>query len=261
MKVSVIYPTARHGGLDILEKCMKEQTHEDFEVLILDELRRNFMPNRSTKFIFVEPPNKKAGMFWNLSASLNAGVRAAKGELIVLLQDYIWVPKEGLARYVEKAIQEPKGLISGVGHQYEFPAYNDDPTGAYSIWKDWPGEPSGEKTFTDPRMERPGFYLCNPVEWEANWSCFRKEVWETIGGFDEEFDAGWGYDNVNFSERAQLAGYHLFLDTHNEVKCYSHINIFKEQKVRDAAPNNQKMWYKKYMDLDRGMAPWKLNYL
>lgn len=256
--ISVIYCTARYGGLDILQKCMLDQTYQDFEVIVLDELRR--MPADMGKFKFIDPPKKKPGMFWNLSASLNAGIRAAEGDLIVLLQDYIWVPKDGLARFNQKAAEEIPCLISGVGHQYSEPSRVDDKWSHHSVWLEWPGIPSGERVFDDPRLRRPGFYLCNPVEWEANWSCFHKSIWQVVGGFDEDFDAGWGYDNVNFAERCQLAGFNTFLDTQNEVLCYSHINLFGEKEHRDKSPNNQELWHRKYRDLHKGSKQWKLAY-
>lgn len=262
MKVSIIYPTARYGGLDILKHSMEHQTHKDLEVIILDELHRFPIEMQSdyVSYNFVTPPVKKPEMFWNLSASLNAGCRVATGELIVLLQDYIWVPPTGIEKYVKKVEQEGPCLITGVGHQYKEPNYVDNPKGEYSCWNQWPGEPHGDLTFFDPRMKDGGFSVCNPVEWEGNWSCFSKEAWTKIGGFDEDFDAGWGYDNVNFSERAQLAGYQLFKDCDNEVKCYSHINLFTEQKHRDESPNNQALWHRKYRDLHKGSRQWKLNY-
>lgn len=262
-KVSVIFCTARHGGLDILVESMKGQTYgmENIEVIVVDELRRNHHLSCPDKYTIVEPPPKKDGMFWNLSASLNAGVRAASGELIVLLQDYIWVPPAGIQKFVERSLQEPRSIITGVGHQYSLPSHVDYPSGLFSCWSTFPGPPSGELTFSDPRSSRPGFYLCIPVEWEANWGAFPRQAWIDIGGFDEEFDAGWGYDNVNFSERCQMAGYHIFIDTYNEVLCYSHINLFGEQKRRDEAPNNQKLWYRKYRDIERKQGPWKLNYV
>lgn len=254
MKISVIYCTARHGGIDILERSMEHQTHDNFEVIVLDEL------HRTTPFIDVKPPEKKPGMYWNLSASLNEGVRHATGDLIVLLQDYIWVPKDGLAKYAERFEQEHKSIVTGIGHQYKEPSHIDNREGLYSIWENWPGIPCGEKTFIDPRAAATGFHLTIPVEWEANWGSFPRQAWEDIGGFDEDFDHGWGYDNVNFSERCQLAGYHIFADTYNEVLCYDHIRIFGEHKTRDEAPNNQKLWYKKYYDLDRHLSPYRLNY-
>lgn len=269
MKVSVVYATARPGGLDILQACMRAQTHTDLEVIIVDELteRRKmvqsgtFLGNTSPPFIAIDPPPKKPGTHWNLSASLNTGCRVASGDLIVLLQDYIWVPEEGIERFVNRMYQEGQmNIITGVGHQYTLPSKIDNPLGLYSVWNAWPGEPCGEYTFIDPRHAKTGFSLTIPVEWEANWSCFPKQAWLDVGGFDEDFDAGWGYDNVNFAERCQLAGYHIWLDTYNEVLCYDHIRLFEEGKHRNSSPNNQALWHRKYRGMAKGGEPWKLNY-
>lgn len=262
MKVSVVYCTARHGGLDILHHSMQQQTHRDLEVIIVDELHRSANQPYPSIFRFVDPPAKKPGMFWNLSASLNAGVRAATGTLIVLLQDYIWVPPDGIARYVERYLEEgPNAIVSGVGHQYAEPSTIDDPTGAYSVWHKFPGPPHGELTFRDPRtIDRGGFFVTIPLEWEANWGCFPRQAWQQVGGFDEDFDLGWGYDNVNFAERCQLAGFSVFLDTLNEVLCYDHIRIFGEQTRRNEAPNNQALWHRKYRGMHKLGEPWRLNH-
>ena len=255
MRVSIVFCTARRGGLDILERSIAHQTYRDLEVIVLDEL------HRKTPFVNVVPPSKKQGMHWNLSASLNAGCRAATGEIIVLLQDYIWMPPDAIEKYVRRFEQEGREIIvSGVGHQYADPCSADDLDGLHSIWTEWPGEPRGAKTFTDPRAAKNGFYLTCPVEWEANWGAFPKKAWVDIGGFDEDFDASWGYDNCNFAERCQIAGYHVFLDTLNEVLCYDHILLFNEQKHRNESPNGQSLWHKKYRGMTKGGEPWKLNY-
>jgi len=246
-KVSVIFPTARRDpSIDILRLSMQHQTHPDLEVIVLDELHRN------SPFIDLTPPPKKKGMFWNLSASLNAGVKISTGKIIVLLQDFIYVPPDGIAKYVARHEEEGPCLVTGVGHQYKEPG---------KLWEsDIPPLPHGKLAFKDPRMERKGFYVAQPLMWEANWGSFDRSIWKEIGGFDEAYDAGWGYDNTNFAERAQLAGYNIFLDTYNEVLCYSHINIFNEQKHRDESPNNVALYQRDSRELHRKNTPWKLNY-
>lgn len=259
-KVSVLYCTARHGGLDVLYESMKCQTFRNFEVVVVDELRRwKVYPDAG--FNFVEPPPKKEGMFWNLSASLNKGTAACRGEIVVLLQDYIFVPEDGLQKLVDVYMKDAPCLVSGVGHQFKEPSTIFDPKGLWSCWDSWPGRPSGDKVFVDPRIKGKGLYVCTPVEWEANYACFAKEIWKKIGGFDEAFDAGWGYDNVNFAERAQLAGFNTFIDMENECLCYSHIELFGEKEHRDKSPNNQVLWYKTYQGLHyEPEKAWKLNY-
>lgn len=251
-KVSVIMPTARYGGLDVLESSLANQTFRDFEVLVVDELHRQDIIE-SLGFIYVEPPPKKPGMWWNLDASLNRAIRHSKGELIVQLNDYVYIPPDGIQKYIDYHYKEPSALISGVSDQFRSPL-PDNPKGLYSVWSKWLGVPSGEKVFSDPRKQdnNKGFYLTIPLLFEGNWCMYPRKVWVEIGGYNEVFDQGWGTDNVEFAERASINGYHIFLDTDNEVFCWSHINLFDEQKVRDSAPNNtvlynklSRMWYQK----------------
>lgn len=265
-KVSIVYATARHGGFDILEASLQHQTHKDIEVIIVDELRR-FTPEQLgtvPQLKYVTPPAKKDRMFWNLSASLNEGVRHATGELIVLLQDYIYMPPDAIEKFVAKyELEGPKCLITGVSDQFAEPRSIDNALGNWSAWNDdKPLEiPHGEVVFKDPRnKDRGGFFATIPLEWEANWGCFPKQAWLDVGGFDERFDAGWGYDNCDFADRAQLAGYRIFLDCDNPVLCYSHINLFGEQTRRDAAPNNCALYNRLSRDRERGLESWKLDY-
>lgn len=258
LTVSIVYCTARKGGFDILEDSVRHQTHP-VEVIVVDELHRT----SPSPFISVTPPPKKPGMFWNLSASLNAGVRAASGTLIVLLQDYIWLPPDAIAKYVQRYIQEgPKCLVTGVSDQYRPPLVRVNPHGDYSVWPDgFPGAPSGDIVFKDPRSaDRAGFFVTIPLEWEANWGMFPRQAWTDVGGFDEDYDRGWGYDNCDFADRAQMAGYRIFLDCDNPVLCYSHINLFSEQKFRDTAPNNCELYNRKSRNRKKLGEPWKLNY-
>ena len=259
-RVSVIVPTARYGGLDVVFESMSHQTFKDFEVLIVDELHRQ-KEIEACGFIYVEPPPKKPGMWWNLDASLNKVIRQAQGELIVQLNDYVWVPSDGLEKFVKRHEMEPKALISGVGDQFLAPN-QDIPQGLYSVWNSWPGPPSGEKVFSDPRKadRNQGFYLTIPLLFEGNWCMYPKQAWIDVGGYDEAFDIGWGYDNNEFAERCTMNGYYVFLDTENEALCYSHIKLFDEQKRRDEAPNNNTLYNKLARMWHKNQAPTKLSF-
>ena len=68
-KISVITPTIRPAGLAILRKCLLEQTFTSFEWLV--------DINYTGKH--------------DLNASYNRLIKRAKGELIVSLQDYIYL--------------------------------------------------------------------------------------------------------------------------------------------------------------------------
>jgi len=245
-KITVVFVTARPGSIPILAKSLNEQTFRSFEVIcVMPEklLQDSILCNT---WNYLRDPDKKPGDFWCLSKALNLACRSAHGELIVLVQDYIEIPPDGLQRYWDRYQQEPLSLVSGVSDQFDIS--------------------TGEKTFSDPRKEinktdfagpYRGFFLTIPLHWEANWGSFPLAAWRAVGGFDEDFDAGWGYDNVNFAERCQMAGYHIFLDTENEVRALDHQRLFGESDFKAKAPNNQKLWSRRYSELSQGIRHWK----
>lgn len=246
-KITVVFVSARPDSIPIIYDSMKAQTFKEFEVICVmpEKILRAVMPC-DQPWYFVPDPPKKPGDFWALSKCLNLACEMAKGELVVLIQDYIQVPADGLQHYWDRYQQEPKSLVSGVSDQFD--------------------QNSGEKTFKDPRKQigshggEPyrGFFLTIPLHWEANWGSFPLQAWRDIGGFDEDFDAGWGYDNVNFAERCQMAGYHIFLDTDNEVHAIDHQRLFGESDFKAKAPNNQKLWAMRYSEISQGIRPWKI---
>ena len=78
--ISVLCPTIRPEGLKVFMESLENQTFDSFEVLV--ELG---LP-------------KKFGC--DLSASLNRMLRRAKGDIIVMLQDYIKIPDNALEEIV-----------------------------------------------------------------------------------------------------------------------------------------------------------------
>lgn len=265
-KITVITATARWGGIDIWKESLQRQDFKDFEAILIDELWAKRY-NQVLEYIkgdsrlrYLPSPKKDEDKFWNLSKSLNNALSWSNGELVVFLQDYIWLPDNALSKFWEKYQQEGKCLISGVGHKSAKPDVAVDCSHPVSIFDGPVPKPEGI-WFTDPRIKGRGFHVCNPIEWEGNWACAPMSIIEEIGGFDEDFDAGWGYDNVNFAERAQLAGYLCWLDEDNQCLGYSHELLFNEHEHKEQAPNNEELWAKKFDELYNEHLPFKVPHL
>lgn len=270
--VTVIYTTARYGGINILRDSMRRQTVQPKQIIICDALCderhaevANFMYDMPV--LHLPDPPKRPGDYWSLNKAWNralATIDPDTCDIVAILQDYIWLPNDAIEKFVRRFDDEGDDIaISGVGNQYALDQTEVGPIDLQdklSIWKHYM-PPCGDMTFKDPRLEKRGFFICNPVEWEASWACFPTRSAYAIGGFDEDFDAGWGYDNVNFAERLQLSGCQIFVDGFNEVRGYSHIRIFEEQAVRDKAPNNQQLWHRKYRDFHKGSKNWRSGHL
>ncbi len=270
-KISVMYLTNRYGGIDILWADMKRQTKQDFELVIVDGLWKEREKEvkeyiNDPRLVYIRQNDKPEGAHTNLAHADNQGFKACTGELIVCLQDYIWIPPEGLEKfYFHHKRLEGKALIGGVGHQYSKPTAQDivDPKGKITIF----GTPYTKRpevvTYVDPHMrtEFGTFYECYPADWEMNWACIPNAIIKELGGMDEQYDfEGFAYDNANIAMRANMLGYKVYLDQTNECMGFDHDgwwpNPLKDQRVSPA------QYHVKVLgEMVKGIRPIRLNYL
>lgn len=123
----------------------------------------------------------------DLNAAYNRMLKRAKGELVVSLQDFIRIPSDGLQRFWEAYTEHPDTFFTApVGQTLDY---------EHIQW-DWRKNP-------DATM--------NWHSWEIDWGAAPLGALLKIGGFDEELDNGWSYDNVNVGLRAEMAGYKFAL--------------------------------------------------
>jgi len=91
--ISILTPTIRPQGLEIVQKCLAEQTFQDFEWLV-----EVGIPERGH----------------DLCKALNRMLKRAKYDFIVMLQDYISILPDGLERFL-KVADEKKFITGAMG--------------------------------------------------------------------------------------------------------------------------------------------------
>ena len=202
MKVSVITPTIRRQGLDVVRHALKNQTHREFEWLI----GSSFDPGISeAQWI----PDKFTEGYWTLNRIYNSLFQSASGDLIISWQDWVWAPSDALERFIA-AFEAVGGIVSGVGDQYER-------IGQF-------GKPE-VKIWSDPRKtdKYGSFYECNPNDAEWNFCAIPKKAIFDIGGMDEGLDfLGYGGDQLQAGERMDALGWKFYLDQTNESYTVRH---------------------------------------
>jgi hypothetical protein len=205
--ISVITPTIRKEGLDIVAKALQKQTWTDWEWLIGSPFDPEIPWATWVKDDF-------KGGFWTLNRMYNRLFQEAKGELIVSWQDFIYATPGGLEQFWDAYLElGGKGLISGVGDQYK------------SI--DAFGKPYN-KIWNDPRKNsepnKGTFYECywNDIEW--NWAAIPRVRFFDVGGMDEQLDfLGYGGDQLQTCDRLSDLGWVTFwLDKGNESYTLRH---------------------------------------
>lgn len=241
MKVSLLVVTARYGGMDILQANLRRQVQRPHEVILVDALyeeRREAVATYLKGSGIVHVPDPPKTRYCNIEAALNVGLAHCRGDLIVFLQDYVWIPRHGIRRFVEAQKNGPC-LVSGVGNVGSEPAEPVDSSGLISIFgRDYADMPEGV-SWADPRITpEHGLVPCAPVDWELNWACAPREAIEAIGGFDETYGDGWAWGNVDFAYRATHIGYKTYLDNANRCVAFPHDEYFGHPMKKDKPKNN-----------------------
>lgn len=132
----------------------------------------------------------------DLNKSLNRLIRRASGELIVFVQDYVELPPEALQGFWE--------AYKDIPAFYTVPVSKYDDSG--ETW-DWRANKTGAIDWRD---------------WEIDCGSAPRAALVDVGGFDEELDRYWGYDNPNVGLRAHMKGYEFYCLPNIKCRAYDH---------------------------------------
>lgn len=258
MDISIITITKRYGGIDILVDALSKQDHKGkWEWILVDELYNErhkeveeYVKEHLPNIEFIHTPHKmtKPVRKHNLVNSLNTGLLRSHGELIVWLQDYIWVQPDSLSRYWTNYNAFPNRIIGGLKNHYSGPV-PDNEKGLVSIWNDyWEGDPVEKCVLTekDDRYKsinaEPESVLVEslPIVYEMCNASMPYALAVALNGLDEKYDEGRGYDNQNLSFRAKALGYATVIDMCNIAREFNHWEYFgHNDKVSLASVDNK----------------------
>jgi hypothetical protein len=227
-KISVITPTIREAGLDVVNIALKRQTFKDFEWLI----GSSFKPQYGT---WIE--DDFTGGVWTLNRIYNKLIKAASGDIIVSIQDFTFFNPDTLKRFYYHLNANPAAVISGIGDKYQT-VY---PLPQNKLWSD-------PRRTGDTSLRR-----CFFNEIEGNFCSLSKKTLEEIGGFDESLDfMGYGMDWYGVLDRLNIADNNqFFIDesiesyslTHGRVKDWEDKNLIHGlyDKVKPTYLENPKL--------------------
>jgi hypothetical protein len=166
-----------------------------------------------------------------LARDLNKMLRRAKGERVVMLQDCIHIDDDAL----ERINNLPNAF-------YTFPVGKVHQLGDNPSW-DWREHKSWE---------------VDSAHWEADFASAPLQAFYDIGGYDESYDEGWSWDNVDVGHRAKAAGYRIFCQ--NDIRGIAIDHDSKEEHPwRHTRELNDKRAEETWHKAQRG--DYKLNYL
>lgn len=272
--ISVVTVTNRPGGIDMMWSALKRQTKSSFEWVLCDtladkrkELLKDFSHN-DPRIKHIQQKPKKEGSVTGLAQAENEAIRNCSGDMVVLLQDYIWIAPDCLERYYfHYENMQGKGIVTGVGNIYGQPGKEDivDSQGLLTVFeKPFTGKPE-VVTWKDPRMrtDQGTFYECFPNDVEFNFCMLPYKVFEDIGGFDEEYDmVGHAWDNVNVCLRAEMLGYKTYIDQTIECRGLDHDYFWVNPvKVDQKKYPIMQFHFQRMDDIRNGRFPLKLDFV
>lgn len=268
MKTLIFVPTYRPGGIDVTLASLERQTYQDFDVFVSD----SFHINRSSLWTGLKKikgsmyvtngPAKKDGCVRNLAASYNDAARYAVKhgyELFISLQDYIWAPEDGVERFVEISKKCPDDLITGLTSISADPGvgYVKDCLSCshlYSIFKKPYSDKPQKIDWLDCRID--GVYkyhqddICLqilPEHWEANWAAVPVNYFKIGVFWDEEFDKGIAYENIDFAKSAiAVSGRRVIMDTRNHAISLPHKDYFQGEREEITLYSNKNRYEEKW---------------
>lgn len=239
MKVSVVIPN--YNGKNYLRNCIDSlmgQDYLNFETIIIDNASQDedyhWIEEEYEDIVF-----KRLDKNYGFSRAVNEGIKLAKGEYVLLLNNDT-VLEEYFLKEMVKAIEEDERIfaVSSKMISYQQRDIMDDAGDEYTVlgWTMKRGDGKSVKDYTK---------ACKVFSACAGAALYRKKVFDEIGYFDEHFFAY--MEDVDISYRARIYGYYNVYCP--KAKVYhigsatsgSRYNAFK---VKLAARNNIYLAYK-----------------
>lgn len=199
MKVTIIIPN--YNGEKFLKECLDSliiQNFMDFSVVLVDNASSDNSINMA-KSIFPKIKIIKLQENNGFSKAVNEGIKSAKTDYVVLLNNDTVATEDWLENLVLKMESDPKIFsCSSKMIQYYNKEKIDDAGDAYTFFGWAYQEGHGDPIYTNS-MDRNIFSAC------AGAAIYRSEIFLEIGYFDEKFFAY--LEDVDIGYRAKIRGY------------------------------------------------------
>jgi hypothetical protein len=197
-EITVVIPT--YSRTDLLEECLESlsiQTFKDFSVIVVDDGSERGVPeavSRAMPKTIVIRRERNGGF----ARAVNTGIRAANSPLVLLLNDDMTLAPNCL-ELLRSGLIESGAAIAG-----PLVLFKEGPDIVYSL---------GDRIRKSGRPESIGFrcplteldYNEKPFGVSAGAVLIRREVFDSIGLFDEQFGAY--FEDADLCFRARAAGF------------------------------------------------------
>lgn len=195
IRITVVISTrGRAGVIQNAVRTILQNDHPDFEVILVDQSDDNLTTASLNPLLSDPRVRYLRSATRGRSAGLNAGIREARGALVLLTDDDCRVPSDWLRQFEAAfAVDDRIGIVFG----NVLPAFQDPAVGCI------------------PAYIRQGPFLArcirdkHRVEGLGACMAVRHSVWQSLGGFDEMLGSGARFragEDGDLAVRALFAG-------------------------------------------------------
>lgn len=209
--LSVIYLTYRPGGYDVLVDGLRNQTYQNYELICVDEIMSRqdvvlkYLKKHDIPVTYVGPSKPKCfpELPFNLINAYNTGTLQSRGDVVILLNDYIWLPPNNLEKIVDR-VNELGEMTAISNAAYYSPCQKGEHMNhSISIWENsWQGQP-----LTGP------LWVGNPFE--LFYAAFPFPLLLKTNGFPECYDYHRANQIVPLLEKIKEVDGSIYVDREN----------------------------------------------
>jgi len=188
--ISILYRTYRPGGFDILADSLKNQTMQDYELIVLDDYKpdrtkviRDYLEEQNVNVAHVVPSKEKCFPWlpFNQNNQINTGILLSKGDIIIIYDDYTWVPPDHLEKFLHHKDKLKENYCITPINRMLLDHRNRNNDGLISIYD--------TQQIGSPLMNNCTFdFWHKPERFEVGGTAFPRGLLEEINGFPEYYD-------------------------------------------------------------------------
>ena len=227
-KVTIVTPTIRQGWWNLMSKNIANQSYDgDIEWIIVDDyeedrskLAKEYATKYNLDIKYLRGKERTAKRDYGLVNANNTAWRNATGELLIWLQDFIFMPQDGVEKLVDIYRHNPDAIIAPVDEYFNSKIKPDI---TKEDWFDGKTDVIGDFYWRNIRVKNEGMRETdNPFDYEANYGAIPLHILKKLNGWWEFIDDGLGYDNTDIAYRALKLGYKIIVDDTNIATCLDH---------------------------------------
>ena len=225
--VTIYTPTVREGWWNIMANNIAKQTYKNLEWIIVDDHKDNRIKTAKhyadlygINIRYMRGKERKTKRTYGLCNANNTAIYSAKGELLVFLQDFVLMPKDGIEQLVDVYRYNKDSFIAPVDHYYSPKKVNKDNK---NDWFDGLADVRGKFLRKNIRCQGLGIRESDVVtDFEQNYGAVPTKILKDLGGYYEFYDEALGWDDTEIIYRAFKMGYRLIIDDSNIATCIDH---------------------------------------